>query len=225
MAKILIEYPETDLNIERIKNPRWVVEMISRADDKYLMEKLVRSSIRDKVNKKNFKNALFIAAKLNHVDILDTILDQIPGLTNAVDDLGNTPVMVAAKKPNMPCVKLLVDKYQADINLKNHYLETIYDLAIRQHSNQLLEYLMEQTKSNEMLKPIYLHTAAANGDNEKIEFILKAGKLAPLQLDTNHNTIFHTSAAHDAYQVWAFDLQSDLLNSIFNVSGFRLFFG
>lgn len=201
MAAILIDLPSTDLNKERIKNPRCVVEMVAKHNDHHLMQKLMSPDVRDRIERKNLKNALFIASIEGHTSIINHILEQIPGLTNMQDDLGNTPVMVAAEHLKLDAVKSLVEKHTADISIKNHLLETIFDLAMRQSTNDLLEYLMDHTKSDELLKPMYLHTAAANGDNGKIEFILKTGKMLPLQLDNNGNTIFHTSAANDAFQV------------------------
>ena len=201
MAATLIDRPETEINKERIKNPRYVVEMIAKCNEEGLMRKLVEEKTRSRVDRNSLKNSLFIAAISGNDAIIEAILEQLPGLTDSTDDVGNTALMVAARNHHVGSVELLTSKFQADVHIKNHLLETVFDLAMRQPNNQLLQYLMQQTSSNELLKPVYLHTAAANGDNEKIEFILQTVNMPPLQLDADDNTIFHTAAAHDAYQV------------------------
>ena len=207
-AEILIDNPATDLNLERIKNPRWVVEMVAKHNYVPLMKKLMEAKTRVRITQSNIIGALFIASKHGFEQIIEEILKENEKFINMVDDLGNTPVMVATENGNLAAVKMLIEMFSADLTLRNNFRETVYDLAMRQNSIDLLKYLMDQTKSDHMLNPVYLHSAAASGDIEKLDFILSAGPKL-LESDTNDNTIFHTAAANNANEVLRYYLHKD----------------
>lgn len=219
MAEILIDNQDADLNLERIKNPRWVVEMVAKHNYVPLMKKLMDSKTRIRITQSNIVGALFIASKEGFEQIIEELIKENKNLINAVDDLGNTPVMVATESGNLAAVKMLIEKFSADLTLRNNFRETVYDLAMRQNSIDLLKYLMDQTKSDHMLNPVYLHSAAASGDIEKLDFILSAGPKL-LESDTNDNTIFHTAAAHNANEVLRYYLhKDDDLTDLQNIDG------
>ncbi|HUX80410.1 MAG TPA: ankyrin repeat domain-containing protein, partial [Alphaproteobacteria bacterium] len=73
-------------------------------------------------------SSIHMEASFGHLDGVSQMLPFTD--PNIVDDQGNTPLMLAAQKGYIPCVKLLLD-WKANIHLKNHEGKTALMLAIK----------------------------------------------------------------------------------------------
>ena len=212
MVKALIISEEIDMNTERIKNPRWPIEMAANHNNLKMVKCLLKKNI--KILPANKHEALTIAAKRGYTKVVEAILDKEPDLLNKPDDNGNTALMLAAESGMMETVKFLIQERKAKLTNRNNLRVSIFDIAMQQKSNELLEYLINLNTDGTCLWEIndsfYIHTAVANGDIQKIKFLQDSeGAGVLLQQDENGNSFVHTAAANNCHELLDHLLRDD----------------
>ncbi|ESO13214.1 hypothetical protein HELRODRAFT_62048, partial [Helobdella robusta] len=137
---------------------------------------LLSSTIIKRIKEENIKDALFIAAKKGHLETIIEILTVDRSLVEATDDSANTPVLIAADNDRVDAVRLLIEQYSADITVKNNKLQTIYDLAMRQSTSEVLQLLMQHDKSDMIVEnqdgEIPLQSAVKYGTISEVQALI-----------------------------------------------------
>ena len=78
MVEALIISENIDMNTERIKNPRWPIEMAANHNNLKMVKCLLKKNI--KILPANKHEALTIAAKRGYTEVVEAILDKEPDL-------------------------------------------------------------------------------------------------------------------------------------------------
>ena len=205
MVKILVDEDCIDLNVERIKNPRWVIEMASKANNAKVVGWLLdRNNSKGPIFKTNVHQALLIASSNGFAEVISVILERLPRLLNKSDDFGNTPLMLATDSGKLEAVKLLVEMPGIDLEKRNNLGQSVFDLAMKLEDESVLIFLLGRVKFNDALDSFYVHTAVSNGKVDRLKLILsndhKHEKLHLLEEHTE-NSVYHTAAAFNSSQV------------------------
>ncbi|ESO10535.1 hypothetical protein HELRODRAFT_167034 [Helobdella robusta] len=205
MVKVLIDEESTDLNIERIKNPRWAIEMAAKTNNAQVVGWLIdRKKGKGAVFRANVHQALLIAASNGFADVLSTILERKPKLLNKPDDFGNTPVMLAADSGKLEAVQLLVEMPDIDLDRRNNLGQSVFDLAMKLEDESVLSFLLGRVRFNEALDCFYVHTAVSNGKIERLKMLLLDDdhhERLHLLEESTENSVYHTAAAFNSSEV------------------------
>lgn len=95
----------------------------------------------------NHRQLLLAAASIGDVDEIKDMLDRYPTISadSVRDEEGNTLLLVAVRANRLPAVKLLVEKYDANLNARNKFGQNPFEACIRNsmalRNDQLIEYL------------------------------------------------------------------------------------
>lgn len=89
-------------------------------------------------------NYFTLAIKYCDHDIQTEILRRCPELATYVNDLGETPVMVAIREKKLELTKILIEECHVDINVKNNYGNTLLHYMANYHVKdmELIELLL-----------------------------------------------------------------------------------
>ena len=201
MVKILIAEASIDLNVERIKNPRWPIEMASKVNNATVVGWLVDKGT---IFKANVHQALLIAASKGFANVISVLLGRLPTLINKPDDFGNTPLMLAADSGKLEAVKLLVEMPNVDLDKRNNLGQSVFDLAMKLEDESVLIFLLGRMRFTDALDSFYVHTAVANGKVDRLKLLLlndhQHQKLHLLE-DHTENSVYHTAAAFNSSEV------------------------
>lgn len=205
MVKMLIEEDSIDLNVERIKNPRWPIEMASKVDNAKVVGWLLdRKQNKGAIFKANVHQALLIAASNGFAEVISVVLERESKLLNKPDDFGNTPLMLAADSGKLEAVKLLVEMPDIDLDKRNNLGQSVFDLAMKLEDESVLIFLLGRVRFNDALDSFYVHTAVANGKVDRLKLLLSDDheheKLHLLE-DNTENSVYHTAAAFNSSEV------------------------
>lgn len=91
----------------------------------------------------NGDSALVTAVSFNNTALIELILKKKPALLDLMNPDKQTPLMKAAEVGSIETVKLLV-KAGADLNLKDKFGRTAYDIAKESQNTESLEFLKAQ---------------------------------------------------------------------------------
>jgi ankyrin repeat protein len=115
------------------------------------------------------------------------------------DDLGDTPLLLAAKNGHVDVAQHLMKRF-ADVNHKNHDGYDVWYYAIDNESNALLKALVARKQNVEELKRNPLCIAASVGKCDKIKLLLGMN-FDPKSTDDEGNTFLHHAAMFDQAEV------------------------
>ena len=140
------------------------------------------------------------AAREGCKDVMTTLLNH-GAILDAKDDLGDTPLLLAAQNGHSELVYQLITR-GADVNHRNHEGNDTWYYAIDIKDNDLLETLLSAclVKKIDMTNRQPLCIAASIGRNDKIKFLLENNQ-NPLVKDGEENTVIHHAAMNDRYEV------------------------
>ena len=115
------------------------------------------------------------------------------------DDLGNTPLLLAARNDHVDVAKHLI-KLSADVNHKNHDGYDVWFYAVNTERNSLLKALVSGKFSKVAQKRNPLCIAASVGNCDKIQLLLSMN-FDPNSTDDEGNTFLHHAAMCDQANV------------------------
>ncbi|KAL4229513.1 hypothetical protein ACF0H5_012553 [Mactra antiquata] len=116
------------------------------------------------------------------------------------DELGDTPLLLAAKHGHYDIVQYLISK-GADVEHRNHEGHDAWYFAIEdEEDNSLLQTLVRATRGRETTWRNPLCIAASNGRIDKIKFLLKLN-IDPKNGDLDGNTFLHHAAMSNQTEV------------------------
>ena len=140
------------------------------------------------------------AAKEGHMKVLET-LQEHGALLDENDELGDTPLLLAAQNNHVDVVQKLIS-LGADVFHRNHEGNDIWNYAINRADNDLLEALIKSCLDSGIDRtaghPFFI--AAASGRIDKIRFLLEVED-DPLATDKDGNTFLHYAAMNNEYEL------------------------
>lgn len=143
--------------------------------------------------------AIHNAAREGCPDVLDMLIKR-GAKFDEQDEIGDTPLLLAAKNGHVEIVQELIRK-GANVNHRNHEGHDAWYYAIEdEEDNSLLQSLITATRGQEKEWRQPLCIAAANGRDKKVDFILKM-HIDPMSADLDGNTFLHHAAMSNQYAI------------------------
>lgn len=102
------------------------------------------------ISKSNGKNALHLAARQGHVDIVKELLDKDPQLARRTDKKGQTALHMAVKGVNSEVVQLLLGADAAIVMLPDKFGNTALHVATRKKRAEV--YFVDANFSSPMIR-------------------------------------------------------------------------
>jgi len=142
--------------------------------------------------------------KIQNIDLIVEFLDNNITSVNYQNINGSTALMIAAQKNNFDLVKILVEKYGADANIRNKENSPALFFTHSNTTTDIFEYLEKMTdyNINEILHTNqgknFLHLAAACEENEEIMKLLVQRKDIDINKQSNDGyTALHLACYHN----------------------------
>lgn len=148
---------------------------------------LIQSRAQSDLQNRRGQTALFIAASMNHIELLYELIIATGGINKPDDIKRNTPLIEAVSNGHEDTALLLLE-YGADFDPQNFNNESALLIASSKGQTKVVDALIKagvDVHSN-TYKKTPLSEALSNGHEETAELLIQAG--APINL---HSTIFN----------------------------------
>ena len=146
------------------------------ADDWQLVKKFMREGADVFTGRR--QNALDVADLMQEMPRLIKIIVALKGVDHISGMYGRTLLMHAAETGNLEAVKLLFEKYNADLHVQSKQEENATSLAARKNNIEVVKYLIEKG-GNPNICGDFSHTPlmvfSNNGDVEMVAYLLAHG--------------------------------------------------